>query len=73
MAMGDLRKKFNLHEPEGSMVGWQILLKGNLSAKHFRIETDGACLVYPRLTPALINRWTLVLIMQPFSKTGIIH
>ena len=73
MAMGDLRKKFNLHEPEGSMVGWQILLKGNRGAKHFRIETDGAYLVYPLLTPTLVNRWTLVLIVQPFIKTMIIH
>jgi len=55
------------------MVGWQILLKGNRGAKHFRIETDGAYLVYPLLTPTLVNRWTLVLIVQPFIKTMIIH
>jgi len=55
------------------MVGWQILLKGNSAAKAFQIETHGAYLVYPSLTPALVNRWTLVLIMQPFIKTVIIH
>ena len=55
------------------MVGWQILLKGNLSAKACQIETDGAYVVQPCLTPALVNRWTLVLIMQSFIKTVIIR
>jgi len=40
MAMGNLRKKVSLHEPEGSILGWQILLKGNSAAKALWIETQ---------------------------------
>ena len=48
---GYVRSEKKMNEPEGAMVAWQILLKGNRAAKAFLIETDGAFLVHPPHLP----------------------